>query len=293
METLLRVSLGERIEITIAFAADLWQAMVDVAQIESALLNVALNARDAMPDGGVLTLDAANLHVGGGAFPAGDDLQAGDYVVLSVTDSGGGMAPEVRKRAFEPFFSTKGVGGGSGLGLSMVMGTMQQQGGAVRIDSELGRGTIVHLFLPRAVVIAETPADQASAPACPTGKERILFVEDNEQVRQVVEAMIRSVGYSVTVAKDAEAALALWDDGGQFDLVFTDVVMPGEYTGVDLAGALRARDPHARILLTSGFAYSEEILAKIKELGLEVLSKPYQKVLLADRFRAALDRKAT
>jgi signal transduction histidine kinase len=183
METLLRVSLGARIEIRIVVAADLWQAMVDVAQIESALLNLAINARDAMPNGGVLTLDAANVHVSGGAFPAADDLQAGDYVVLSVTDSGAGMAPEVIKRAFEPFFSTKGVGGGSGLGLSMVMGTMQQQGGAVRIDSELGRGTIVQLFLPCAFVIAETPADQASAPACLTEKERILFVEDKEQVR--------------------------------------------------------------------------------------------------------------
>ncbi len=287
---LLRPSLGGQIQIQTSTPADLWPAVADSAQVESALLNLALNARDAMPNGGVLSLDAANITIDADLFDAWGDLKPGDYVAIAVTDTGTGMSPETLARAFEPFFTTKGVGAGSGLGLSMVLGTMQQLGGTAMIYSEPGHGTTIRLFLPRAAAVADTGSVQGAAPpAHPTGTERILLVEDNDLMRDGVQAMIQSLGYAVEVVPNADAALALWDRGERFDLVFSDIVMPGQYNGIGLARELRERDPHIRVLLTSGFTGRTAVLGELEELGLELLQKPYRKAVLADRLRAILD----
>lgn len=293
MVPLLRPSLGASIEIKTEIPADLWTAMADTAQVESALLNLALNARDAMPEGGVISLDAANVQVNGAPFYADDNLKAGDYVVIAVTDSGSGMAPGVLEHAFEPFFTTKGVGAGSGLGLSMVLGTMQQLGGSARIYSEPGQGTTVRLFLPRAMTAGETAAQKTAPEAPATGVERVLMVEDNALIRNSVAVMIKGLGYRVDVVENADEALALWDSGERFDLVFSDIIMPGQLNGVGLARALRARDPRIKILLTSGFANPAAIQGDMTDLGLNLLQKPYRLADLAVHLRAALDGKAS
>jgi CheY-like chemotaxis protein len=217
-----------------------------------------------------------------------EDLLPGDYVTIAITDQGHGMSPDVIARAFEPFFTTKGVGAGSGLGLSMVLGTMQQMGGTARIYSEPGHGTTVRLYLPRAEDVSAA-SNRPAAPVLRTGDEHILVVEDNERIRASVVVMLESLGYRVSVADNADAALARWDNGERFDLVFTDMVMPGKLGGIDLARELRSRDPAIRILLTTGFANSMTVREDTAAMQLDILAKPYRKSELAARLRHALD----
>jgi PAS domain S-box-containing protein len=285
-------ALGEHIGITTQFAPQLWPAVADTAQLESAMLNLIVNARDAMPLGGTLAIEAANVTISTTLATTSGELQPGDYAVISVSDTGSGMPPEVLAHVFEPFFTTKGPAAGSGLGLSMVFGTMQQLGGTVHIYSEVGVGTTVRLYLPR----ADAPQPTQAKPECsgeplPTGDESVLMVEDNAQIRTVGTTILRGLGYQVTVADSGDAAMQHIENGERFDLLFSDIVMPGQLDGIALAHALRAYDPTVRILFTSGFSSPVTLRERIVELeGAELIAKPYRKADLAKLVRSVLNQ---
>jgi len=288
---LLRRTLGEQVRIESRIASDCWPVLTDAVQLESAVLNLAVNARDAMPYGGTVKIECRNLVVDEGQARAENDLAPGDYVVLSVADSGTGMTPEVMAHAFEPFFTTKAHGAGTGLGLSMVFGYAKQSGGTVRLASEQGKGTTVRLYLPRAS--EDDVADargEAARESEPTGTERILYVEDNPQIRRVGETMLRKLGYEVTVAPTADTALDLFLSDGDFDLLFSDVVMPGRLNGTALGRELRARNPNIKLLFASGFASPGVGRDKIEAMGAQLITKPYRRSELARVLRELLDK---
>ena len=288
MEALMRRTIGEHIRIEFRNAADLWFATVDPSQLEHAVLNLALNARDAMPDGGRLTIETANCVFD--ADQASLEIKPGQYVMIAVGDTGVGMAPDALARAFEPFFTTKDVGKGTGLGLSMVYGFVKQSGGHARIQSEPGNGTVVRLYVPRAIV-AEVAPSAAPAPSAelPRGKETVLFVEDDPMVRQYTGQQIVGLGYKVITAENAVEALALVETGAAPDLLFTDVVMPGGMNGRQLALKLRQRWPNLRVLYTSGYAHGRLTIDGESVPSKYVLSKPYRRAELAAKLRDALD----
>jgi PAS domain S-box-containing protein len=288
MEALMRRTIGEHIRIEFRNAADLWFATVDPSQLEHAVLNLALNARDAMPNGGRLTIETANCVFD--ADQASPEIKPGQYVMIAVGDTGVGMPPDALARAFEPFFTTKDVGKGTGLGLSMVYGFVKQSGGHARIQSEVGNGTVVRLYVPRAIV-AEVAGGAAPAPSTelPRGKETILFVEDDPMVRQYTGQQIVGLGYNVITAENAVEALALVETGAAPDLLFTDVVMPGGMNGRQLALKLRQRWPSLRVLYTSGYAHGRLTIDGESVPSKYVLSKPYRRAELAAKLRDALD----
>jgi PAS domain S-box-containing protein len=290
---LIRRTVSEQISIVDNLADGLWLAMADPSQIENAVLNLAINARDAMPEGGVLSIECRNMTVEEDVAPAyGQDFRAGDYVVVSVTDTGHGMTPDVAARAFDPFFTTKEHGVGTGLGLSMVLGTMSQSGGTARIYSELGHGTTVRLYLPRTTDAQKPETGRGIDTNAPSrGDERVLVVEDDERIRSVSCAMLTDLGYCVESVESADEALARITGGDRFDLVFSDVVMPGAHTGLTLARELRALDPSLKIVLTSGYTSPTKFQEEIGQLGIELISKPFRKVELAALIRRVLDEK--
>ncbi|HYH21518.1 MAG TPA: ATP-binding protein [Azospirillum sp.] len=279
---MLRQSLRGDIRIERQGAPDLWPIKADRGQLELAVLNLAINARDAMPKGGVLRLVTRNLHCADPfTSPAGC---AGDFVALSVEDTGGGIPPEVIDRVFEPFFTTKEVGKGTGLGLSMVYGFAQQSGGTARVESRPGAGTTVTLLLPRAM--AGVPADAAPDPATapPAGRGRVLMVEDSPEIAATVAMLLDEMGFSVLhAAAAAEALDTLTQHRHGFDCVFTDIVMPGGMNGVELAREIRRRYPDLPVLLATG--YSDAATAAAEE-GFRVLRKPYEPKILAEALNA-------
>ena len=284
---LLRRTLGEMIEVETVLGGGLWDADIDRAQLEASLVNLAINARDAMPDGGRLRVCTCNLSMPAGAER--DGISAGDFVVVSVSDTGKGMAPNVLEKAFEPFFTTKEMGKGTGLGLSMVYGFLQQSKGHVRIESEVGRGTIVRLYLPRS---GDEAASTAVSPAADMerGTERILVVEDDSRVRAGVLEQLESLGYEATGTADGVAGLAAFEAAQQpFDLLLTDVIVPGPLNGKALTDEVRRRWPATRLVFMSG--YSENILSTHGRLepGVLLLNKPFRKHELAKMVRMALD----
>jgi PAS domain S-box-containing protein len=291
MVPLMERTLGEHIEIKLARGADLWPATVDRGQLESAVLNLAVNARDAMPNGGRLTIETANAELDESYASSNPDVRAGSYVMIAISDSGSGMSPDVLARVFEPFFTTKDVGQGTGLGLSMVYGFIKQSEGHVRIYSEVGVGTVVRLYLPRSRDVA-VPAVAAPA-ALPTGTETILLVEDNSLVRTFASAQLAALGYRVVAAEDARRALEMVEHGCAPDLLFTDVIMPGGMNGRELAEQLRRRRPGLKVLYTSGYAHGAMTgeaagAAPVTHL----LGKPYRRRDLATKVREALDETA-
>jgi signal transduction histidine kinase/CheY-like chemotaxis protein len=292
LKPLLKGTLGERIVVETNLSPDLGYTLVDPNQVESALVNLAINARDAMPDGGRLAISTQNVSMNDGESNWIESTQPGDYVMLSVTDTGIGMTPEVKARAFEPFYTTKDVGSGSGLGLSTIYGFARQSGGHVNIDSEPGNGTTVRLYLPRlsAATSLATDTDEASLPK---GNETVLIVEDDPAVRRVVTGMVASLGYRTHEASDGADALQRLERNGKVDLVLTDVVMPGQIGGWELAKTVNERWPETRILLTSG--YSDRSLDEGERVyaQMHVLSKPYRKRELARKIREALQSPAT
>ncbi|MCK8787597.1 ATP-binding protein [Roseomonas sp. NAR14] len=302
MDDLLRRALGEAIVVDLRIDGALWNTLVDPVQLETALLNLAINARDAMDGAGRLTIVAGNAALDARHAAADAEAAPGDYVVLSVGDTGCGMPPEVLAQAFEPFFSTKPEGKGTGLGLSMVYGFVRQSGGHVRIRSEVGVGTVVRLFLPRAAGAGEAAAAGAEAGPLSAaagagslvgGTETILVVEDDEQVRTTVVEMLGDLGYRVLAAPDATVALAMLEGDAVVDLLFTDVIMPGPLRSTELARLARERRPGLAVLFTSG--YTENTLMQGNRLGadIELLSKPYASEALARRIRHLLAGRAT
>jgi PAS domain S-box-containing protein len=286
---LLRRTIGTSIDLSTSLASDLWLTEADPGQIESSVLNLAINARDAMPDGGRLVIETFNTNLDVADVAAVPGLAAGDYVVLSVSDTGAGMTPEVKARAFEPFFTTKGTGRGNGLGLATIYGFVRQSGGNATIYSEVGKGTTVNLYLPRAAIerVAESAEKRPAATEAGQG-ETVLVVEDDDRVRRLTSARLKTLGYRVLEAANGAAALKLLDEVGDIDLVFTDLVMPGGMSGLDLARRVREARPDARIILTSG--YSAELMKREEGAGLDlrVLRKPYRQGDLARAFREAL-----
>jgi CheY-like chemotaxis protein len=288
MGELLRRTLGEHVEIELRLAKDLWPALADSGQVENSLLNLAINARDAMPDGGKLTIETSNVHLDEDYASHNAEVAPGDYVMMVVTDTGTGMPEDVLAHVFEPFFTTKEVGKGTGLGLSMIYGFAKQSGGHAKIYSEVGHGTTVRLYLPRLANEAKLEA-VAVVPSHKGGGETILVVEDNPDVRRLVLRQLRDLGYVVIEAANGPEALKVLDGGASIDLLFTDVVMPGGMTGRQLAEAAKTRRPGMKTLFTSG--YTEDSILRLGKLdpGVRLLSKPYRKHELATRIRETLD----
>jgi PAS domain S-box-containing protein len=289
MNDLLRRTLGEQVEIDVRLNQDLWTALADKSQVESALLNLAINSRDAMPDGGKLTIETANAHLDADYAARNAEVAPDDYVVLAVSDTGGGMPPEVVERAFEPFFTTKGIGKGSGLGLSMIYGFAKQSGGHLKIYSELGHGTTVRLYLPSAKALQTAVPAPAASSESHRGSETILVVEDDADVRQLAVTQLKSLGYRVLEASDGTGALALLRDDESIDLLFTDVVMPGGMTGRQLAEESRRLRPEMKVLFTSGYTQNSIVHQGKLDHGVHLLSKPYRRDGLARKIRDVLD----
>jgi signal transduction histidine kinase len=277
-------AVGGRCTVKLRTDEQLWLCHVDPSLLETALLNLALNARDAMPDGGVLEIETRNV--------VADDTDAcgcppGHYVRLSVTDTGSGMPPEVRDRIFEPFFTTKEVGKGTGLGLSMVYGFVRQSGGHITVESTPGAGTTIALCLPRATQDLDEVAEVIQPQAIPAGSERILVVDDNEQLLDVASAMLTMSGYQVSSARNATEALRLLQSGQEFDLLFSDIVMPNGMNGVELAREAKRQRPDIKVLLTSG--YAGDVLERLHAVGeFPTIDKPFRLADLAQRLRSIL-----
>jgi PAS domain S-box-containing protein len=288
---LLRRTLGESIELHIRVTGSGNLCVVDAPQLQNALLNLAINARDAMPRGGKLTIDISRTRLDVDYAQMYPDIRTGRYVLVAVTDTGSGMSEEVRQRAFEPFFTTKPTGAGTGLGLSMVYGFVKQSGGNIQIYSELGQGTSVRIFLPLAESVhtsEELAPGAGEMDAMPRGSETILVVEDDARVRRVTTARLRSLGYEVIEADNGAAAFALLAAHPKIAMIFTDVVMPGGMNGDELAEAALAAKPDLKVLFTSG--YAEPAVAR-QGLGAGAwLKKPYTAAELAEKVREILSQ---
>lgn len=283
---LLRRSLGEHIEMEFAFGADPSSAMVDPGQLEGALLNLTINARDAMPDGGMLTIETANIELDAEYTAHHTQLLPGHYVLLTVSDTGCGIASEFLERVFEPFYTTKETGKGSGLGLSMVYGFVKQSKGQIMLYSEPGVGTTVKIYLPGSdapIDITDEPETRSSG-----GDELILLVEDDELVRTSVANQLRSLGYRVRTAEDGSEALEMLRTQNDIDLLFTDVVMPGGMNGRELVEQARASHPSLKVLYTSGYTESAIVHHGRLDPGVELLSKPYTRLELASKLQLVM-----
>ncbi|HYE00103.1 MAG TPA: PAS domain-containing protein [Alphaproteobacteria bacterium] len=288
MGDMLRRALGEAVEIETVIGGGLWNTLVDPAQVENAILNLAVNARDAMAGAGRLTIEAGNAALDDAYAAAHAEVEPGQYVMLAVTDTGGGIPPEILPRVFEPFFTTKGEGHGTGLGLSMVYGFVKQSGGHVKIYSEPGHGTTVRLYLPRVREAEQIQAEPAAGPPVSGGTETVLVVEDDREVRATVVELLGELGYRVLQAEDGQSALAIVKSGIPIDLLFTDVVMPGPLRSPDLARQAQALQPGMAVLFTSGYTENAIVHGGRLDAGVSLLSKPYRKEDLARKVRQLL-----
>jgi PAS domain S-box-containing protein len=281
---LLRHSLGERVTMDLNVADDPWNAKIDPSQLENAILNLAINARDAMPDGGTVTVEVSNATLDRRYAALHPDVTPGPYVLVAVNDTGTGMPPEVAAQAFDPFFTTKRDGKGTGLGLSMVYGFVRQSNGHIRIDSAIGQGTSVKLYLPRTLdSVVELAADVGGAL---TGSERVLVVEDNDEVRRAVVDMLTGWGYRVVAAENPDVAAAILAKDAAFDLLFTDVVMPGSMSAIELAATAQRLQPQIAVLLTSG--YARDLIPVHERPDYPMIAKPYRGDELMGRLRGVL-----
>ncbi|MCM2563671.1 PAS domain S-box protein [Lutimaribacter sp. EGI FJ00015] len=291
MDVLLRRVLPETIDIEIVRSGGLWKIEADASQLESALLNLAVNARDAMPDGGSLTIETANAMLDDDYVAVEPDVRPGQYVVIIVTDTGTGMPPDVLARVFEPFFTTKEVGKGSGMGLSMVFGFVKQSGGHIRVYSEMDEGTAIKMYFPRARTEEENVAIVNSGRKITGGTETILVVEDDGAVRDYVSAQLKSLGYNVLEASAGAEAMDILGQTAQIDLLFTDVVMPGGMGGRELAEAARQLRPNLKVLFTSGYTENSIVHQGRLDPGVKLLNKPYRREHLAAKIRQVLDER--
>ena len=290
MSGILERTVGDTVSIVRRPTDDLWNVKVDTVQAEMALLNITINARDAMPAGGTLTISTENRTVHAGDAEGGRDLAPGRYSAIRIMDTGTGMTKEIMSRVLDPFFTTREEGKGTGLGLSMVYGFMKQSGGSVQLASVVGMGTTVTLLFPATgEMAAEGRAARPGRKDVARGSERVLVVEDRPQIIDLARTMLTDIGYSVETAENGHAAIDLVEGGGHFDLLFSDIVMPGGISGVALAGEVRARLPGIKVLLTSG--YSELSLERQDAGGaeFEIIPKPYRPADLAKKVREVLD----
>ncbi len=290
MTELLKRALGETITLTTVLKPDVWPTLVDPGEIENAVLNLAINARDAMPSGGEVRVETSNTTLADDGALQAQGLKHSDFVKLTVSDTGVGMLPHVVARVFEPFFSTKGPAKGTGLGLSTIYGFVKQSGGHITVDSDVGKGTTVTVFLPRALGQDARKSGMADglAPAQARG-EVVLVVEDNEQVRRLTLERLRRLGYHTVEAESGAAALAILTQGNRINLIFSDVVMPGGMSGFDLAAAARERLPSQKILLTSGYTFDSPEADEQRVPELRLLRKPYSLADLAKALREVLE----
>ena len=292
LNDLLQRSLGDSIEVRMVQTHDLWHTRVDAGQFENAILNLAINARDAMTQGGRLTVRTQNVTLDSVFCAEHPQIEPGEYVSISVTDTGCGIEPEVLKRVFEPFFTTKESGKGSGLGLAMVHGFAEQAGGIATIESKVGRGTTVQVLLPRTREEREEREDTIVSKAAPGGDETILVVEDDADLRETVVTALSQLGYRALSAPNAAAALRILAGNEEIDLLFTDVMMPGGMLGPALAKRAREMRPKIEILFTTGFAETSVLASTAGLSSGEVVNKPYRNEDLALRIRNVLDREA-
>lgn len=292
MGDMLRRTIGESVEVETMVSGGLWNTLADPSQLENAVLNLAINARDAMDGTGKLTIEVGNAYLDDEYVVDHPEILRGQYVVLAVTDTGRGIEPDILPQVFEPFFSTKPQGKGTGLGLSMVYGFVKQSGGHVKVYSEVGQGTTVKLYLPRSMESEDMVATQRGGPVT-GGDETILVAEDDEAVRMTVVDMLHDLGYRVLTAKDAADALTVIESGVPVDLLFTDVVMPGPLRSPDLAKKARERLPGIRVLFTSGYTENSIVHGGRLDAGVDLLSKPYSKEALARKLRQILGAKQT
>jgi CheY-like chemotaxis protein len=290
---LLRPTLGEHVEVRIVLAGDTARALIDPSQLTNAILNLALNARDAMAEGGQLVIETSNVGLDDSYASINRDVSAGNYVMIAVTDSGHGIPAGILENVFEPFFTTKEVGKGSGLGLSMVYGFVKQSNGHIKIYSEKDHGTTVRIYLPQAAGVA-LPADELeSTAAIEGGSETILIVEDDHLVRTFVVGQIQSLGYVTLSAVNADEALVVIDSAQTIDLLFTDMIMPGSMNGGQLADEALRRRPSLKVLFTSGYTENTVIHYGRLDAGVLLLAKPYRNADLARMIRSALDADVT
>ena len=285
---LLRRALGEAVTLEFTPGAELWPCVIDPVKFEAALLNLAVNAHDAMPLGGCFAIQTQNVELSTQESGAVSDIAPGRYVGIVVSDTGMGMEPAVLERIFEPFFTTKDVGRGSGLGLSQFYGFIKQSDGHVTVESTPGAGTTFRLYLPFSSELPQTELPSATVDMASRGRERILVVEDNQNVREVVVELIQDLGYSVLVARDGKEALNLLRGDLPIDLLFTDIVMPNGMDGLALADAARALDARLKIILTSGYAARNG--ASATSIDFPLILKPYRREDLARVLRDTLDR---
>ncbi|MET0961769.1 MAG: PAS domain S-box protein [Noviherbaspirillum sp.] len=287
MEDMLRRSLGEEIQIEMIISGGLWNTLIDTAQVENAVLNLCINARDAMDGAGRLTIEVGNALLDDDYARRHPDVTSGQYVMIAVSDTGSGMTPEVLSQAFEPFYSTKPEGKGTGLGLSMVYGFVKQSGGHVKIYSEVSNGTTVKLYLPRSFDAEDSYVPVDTRPVV-GGTETILVAEDDDNVRATVVELLGELGYRVLKANDAASALAVIDSGAAIDMLFTDVVMPGPLRSPELARKARERLPDIAVLFTSGYTENAIVHGGRLDAGVDLLGKPYTREALARKIRHVL-----
>jgi signal transduction histidine kinase/CheY-like chemotaxis protein len=285
---LLRPTLGEQIEIDSMLAHDSAPALIDPSQLSTAILNLALNARDAMPNGGKLTLETKNVVLDENYASMNREVKPGNYVMIAVSDTGEGIPGSLHEKVFEPFFTTKDVGKGSGLGLSMVYGFVKQSNGHINIYSEEGHGTTVKLYLPQAEGVADAPATEAAVSPGEHGDESILIVEDDALVRQYVVTQISRFGYHTLAASNAAEGLAIINGAERIDLLFTDVIIPGGMNGRQLATEAVKRRPRLKVLYTSGYTENAIVHHGRLDAGVLLLPKPYLSSDLARMIRIAL-----
>ncbi len=286
---MLRRTLGETIDLRVEDALDIWPTMIDPHQFEDALLNLAINARDAMPNGGQLIIETANVVLDETYATQQQEVTPGDYVEVAVSDTGTGMHPETLDKVFEPFFTTKDVGKGSGLGLSMVYGFVKQSKGHVTIYSEIGHGTTIKLYLPRSTENVVQEDVNVETLKHEPGSERILVVEDDPNVREIPVSILRDQGYEVVEASDGVTAIKLLKGGQHFDLLFSDVVLPGGLNGVEIAEEAKRIQPSIKVLYTTGYAENTFAQGGRLDPTATLVNKPYRRAELLEKVRAILD----
>jgi CheY-like chemotaxis protein len=292
MEDLLRRTIGPLHALEIVTAGGLWTTLCDPNQLESAILNLAINARDAMPDGGKLTIEITNAHLDEAYAAAQHDVNPGQYVAISITDTGTGMPPDVIARAVEPFFTTKPLGQGTGLGLSMVYGFAKQSDGHLKIDSEVDKGTTIKIYLPRhrGEVEEEVPADLISDVPRAEAGETVLVVEDEPVIRDLIVEVLQDLGYRALEAPDGLSGLRILQSRKRIDLLVTDVGLPG-LNGRQLADQAREKRPDLKVLFITGYASNATAANGFLEPGMEIITKPFAIEALATKIRSMIQVK--